>query len=88
MSSLTTSSAWVCAARLVGPLDRVVDEDDVGVRPVALLAAAEPAHPHDEEARQRRRAGAVLEVAQAHLEGHLEERGGEVGHGRAEGVQA
>ena len=72
---------------LVGPLDRVVHEHDVGVRAVALLGAAEPAHAHDEHPGERRRPGALLEVAQADLEGDLEQGGGEVGHRRTEGVE-
>ena len=87
ISSLTTSSGLRLGLRVVGALDRVVHEDHVGVAAVALLATPEPPHPDDEQAGERRCARALLEVAQAHLEGDLEQRGGEVGHRRPEVVE-
>ena len=72
---------------LVGALDRVVHEDHVGVAAVALLATPEPAHADDQQTGERRCARAFLEGAQAHLEGDLEQRRGEVGHGRPEVVE-
>ena len=88
MSRLTTSIACCWAASSSAPGSGVVDEHDVGVGAVPLLAAAQPAHPDDEQAGERRGAGGPLDLEHALLEGDLQQRGGEVGHRPAHVVEA
>ena len=69
--------------RLVGPVDRLVHEQHVGVTAIPLLAATEPAHADDGQPhRQRAVTGCCpvgLHLARDGVEDGVDRRGGDVG---------